>query len=84
MEQDPKIVFSKFCTSFSKDGVVVEVRIFRIETEDTWHLEVINERNTSTVWDNPFETEDAAWSEFLATVEQEGMGAFEDVPTRLH
>lgn len=84
MEEDPDIIFSQLCTKFSKDGLVVEVSIFRVETEDTWHLEVINERNTSTVWDNPFETEDAAWAEFLATVEQEGMGAFEDVPTTLH
>jgi hypothetical protein len=84
VENDPEIIYSSHCTKFAKDGRVVEVSIFRIETETTWHLEVINEQNTSTVWDDPFETDDAAWAEFLSTVEDEGMMAFEDVPTVLH
>jgi hypothetical protein len=84
LEQDPEIIYSPLCTKFSKDGRVVEVNIFRIDAESTWHLEVVNEQNTSTVWDDPFETEDAAWAEFLSTVEDEGMVAFEDVPTVVH
>ena len=84
MEEDPEIVYSSRCTKFSKDGQTVEVNIFRIETESTWHLEVINEQNTSTVWDDPFDSDDEAYSEFLSTVEVEGMGAFEDIPTVVH
>lgn len=84
MEEDPKIVYSSRCTNFSKDGQTVEVNIFRIETESTWHLEVINEQNTSTVWDDPFDSDEEAYAEFLSTVEAEGMGAFEDIPTVVH
>jgi len=80
LENDPEIIFSPSCTKFQKDGRTVEVSIFRVETETTWHLEVINEMNTSTVWDDPFETDIDAYAGFLATVEEEGMGAFEDVP----
>lgn len=80
MEDDPDIIYSSHCAKFSKDGQTVEVNIFRLETETTWHLEVINERNTSTVWDDPFETEDDAYSEFLSTIETEGIEAFEDAP----
>jgi hypothetical protein len=63
---------------------LVEVSIFRIDSETTWHLEVINDQNTSTVWDDPFETDDAAFAEFLSTVEEEGMTAFVDVSPVIH
>ncbi|MFK4769101.1 hypothetical protein [Rhizobium sp. ZW T2_16] len=84
MEADPKITYSSRCTKFAKDGRVVEVNIFRLELETGWNLEVVNEHNTSTVWDDPFETDEEAYAEFLSTVEEEGMAAFEDVPTVVH
>lgn len=84
MEADPEIIYSPYCTKFSKDGQVVEVSIFRLEAETGWILEVVNEQNTSTVWDDPFETDEEAYAEFLSTVEDEGMGTFEDVPTVVH
>jgi len=84
MEADPEIIYSPYCTKFSKDGQVVEVSIFRLEAETGWILEVVNEQNTSTVWDDPFDTDEEAYAEFLSTVEDEGMGAFEDVPTVVH
>jgi len=84
LEDDPEIIYSPFCAKFSKDDRVVEVNIFRVSTESTWHLEVINEMNTSTVWDDPFDSDAAAYAEFMATVEEEGMAAFEDVPMVVH
>ncbi len=84
MEADPNIVYSPRCTKFAKNDRVVEVNIFRLESETGWHLEVVNEQNTSTVWDDPFETDEEAYAEFLSTVEEEGMAAFEDVPTIVH
>jgi hypothetical protein len=84
MEADPKIIYSSRCTKFAKDGQVVEVNIFRLELETAWYLEVVNEQNTSTVWDDPFETDEEAYAEFFSTVEEEGMAAFEDVPTIVH
>ncbi|WP_313200368.1 hypothetical protein [Rhizobium sp.] len=84
MEADPKNIYSPLCTKFSKDGQVVEVNIFRLELETSWHLEVVNAQNTSTVWDDPFETDEEAYAEFLSTVEDEGMAAFEDVPLVVH
>jgi hypothetical protein len=84
LEEDPEITYSPFCAKYEKDGRTVEVSIFRVEPETTWHLEVINEMNTSTVWDDPFDTDADAFAEFMATVEEEGMGAFEDVPRVVH
>jgi hypothetical protein len=84
LSDDPEIIYSHRCTMFSKDDRIVEVNIFRLKHEQVWHLEVVNEQNSSTVWDDPFDTDDAAYEEFLATVRDEGMVAFEDVPTVLH
>lgn|GEM_PF-523051 len=84
MQNDPEIIFSPFCGTFEKDDRTVEVNIFRVEPNTTWHLEVINEMNTSTVWDDPFVSDADAYAEFMATVEEEGMGAFEDVPRVIH
>lgn len=84
LQEDPVIVYSPLCTRFEKDGRVVEVSIFRLEAEASWHLEVINENNTSTVWESSFASDGEAYAEFLSTVADEGMGAFEDVPIVLH
>ncbi len=84
MEKDPEIIYSPFCTTYERDNRTVQVTIFRMESETTWHLEVVNEMNTSTVWEDPFEPDADAFAEFMATVEEEGMGAFEDIPRIVH
>lgn len=39
---------------------------------------MVNANRTSIVWDDPFPSDDAAYAEFLATVEEEGMKVFLD------
>ena len=75
MKNDPEIIYSGHCTRFIKDGVVVDVQIYRLE-DTAWSLEVVNSANTSVVWDDLFETDDEAFAEFMRTVEEEGMAAF--------
>lgn len=76
--KDPNIVLSGHCGPFTRDGVSVEVSIVRLEHESQWTLEIINASRTSIVWDDPFPSDDAAYAEFLATVEEEGMKVFLD------
>lgn len=76
--KDPNIVFSGHCGQYSRDGISVEVSIARLEHEAAWTLEVVNGNRTSIVWDDPFPSDDAAYAEFLATVEVEGMQVFLD------
>lgn len=59
-------------------GITVDVHIIRLEDEPRWTLEVVNHSGTSTVWDDSFVTDDAAWAAFRRTVEAEGMHAFID------
>ena len=64
-----------------KDGVTVDVQIYRLEDAD-WTLEVVDQHGTSTVWDDPFATDRAAHMEFLHSVEEKGMLEFRTSPSR--
>jgi uncharacterized protein len=77
-ERDPNIVTSGLSGTVTEQGITVEVHIIRLEDELGWTLEVVNHSGTSTVWDDPFATDDAAWTAFRRTVEEEGMRAFLD------
>ncbi len=78
-DREPNIVTSGLSRRENQDGVAVDVRICRLETESMWTLEVVNAAGTSTVWDDLFPTDEAANEEFLRTVADEGMAAFLDV-----
>jgi hypothetical protein len=41
--------------------------------EDGWILEVVDEYENSTVWDDPFPTDDAALTEVKKTISEEGI-----------
>ena len=77
-DTDPTIIDSPLSQTISQDGITVQVAIFRLESETKWSLEVVNEAGTSTVWEDPFDTDAAAFEAFLHTVEAEGMDTFLD------
>jgi hypothetical protein len=80
-ERDPNLITSSLSREESRDGVTVRIEIYRLEDRPGWALEVVNDRGTSTVWDELFDTDDAADSAFLETVAAEGMAAFLDGAT---
>ena len=41
-------------------------------------MEVVDEDGTSTVWDDLFDTDQAALDEVLKTIKEEGLSAFRD------
>ena len=78
MERDPDLVRSSFSGPVTRLAVMVRLEIYRLEHDPKWVLEVVNEAGTSTVWDDLFDSDAAAYDAFEATVEHEGMGAFLD------
>jgi hypothetical protein len=82
-DRDPNIIVSGRSQTFSKDGITVDVRIYRLEDEPKWLLEVVNEDGSSIVWDDLFDTDDEAFMAFEEAVEEDGMTTFldDDVPT---
>ena len=59
----------------------VQVEIYKLEDRPGWALEVVNDKDTSTVWDELFDTDDAADAAFREALATEGMAAFHDSAT---
>ncbi|MEA2078950.1 MAG: hypothetical protein U9P00_03680 [Pseudomonadota bacterium] len=66
------LIYSKHCQTVSRNGKTVRVEIYSSGKND-WILEVVDEENNSTVWDDPFPTDDEAFQEFERTLEEEGI-----------
>lgn len=58
MDREPNLIMSGLSQRVARDGVTVDVSIFRLESESGLTLEVVNDRNTSIVWDDTFATDD--------------------------
>ena len=77
VDDDVKIESSPLCQTLKRDGVEIDILIYRIQgSDDGWSLEVVNEEEASTVWDEPFDTDQAALDELMQTIEEEGISAF--------
>lgn len=73
---DPKLIESPLSRTVYVEGEALEICIYRIETDAKWTLEVVDQDSTSTVWDDLFDTEEAALAEALQAIEKEGLEAF--------
>lgn len=75
----PELVDSPLSREITVTGHCLRVEIYG-SRPDEWYLEVVNEAGTSTVWDEPFPTDQAAWATLMETIEAEGVAALvEDV-----
>jgi hypothetical protein len=76
-DEDIEIEYSTLSQSLNRDGVAVEIQIYRIEGSGAgWTLEVEDEEGGSTVWDDEFKIEQAALDEVMKTIKEEGMSVF--------
>ena len=76
-EQEPKIIESALSRNVTKDGITLELCIYKLEDTD-WSLEVVNSNGSSIVWDKLFPTDQAALDEFNKAIAEEGIASFED------
>jgi hypothetical protein len=70
------LIRSKLSGFINQDDMTIEVCIYREDAERTWQLEVVNQEGTSIVWDDRFETEQAAMDEVKGAIETERMASF--------
>ncbi len=77
-DRDPNIIYSGLGGVVTEQGITVELSIHRLEDRPGWAMEVVNQRGTSTVWNELFETDAAAFAEFRRTFDEEGMKEFLD------
>jgi uncharacterized protein len=76
MDEKYKIINSPLSQKITRDGTTIEVLIYRGEHETAWLLEVVDHAGGSTVWDETFQTEQAALNEVLRTIDDEGIACF--------
>ena len=72
-----EIESSFLCRTLDCDGFEVSIFIYRIlRANEGWRLEVFFEDDTSTVWEKPFDTDQAALDEVMRTIDEEGISVF--------
>lgn len=86
MAKKPKLEHSELSGEFTDDGITVLVDIFRLAgSQEDWKMEVVDQDEGLTVWEEPFATDRDAFDEFLATVERDGIRSFlDDVDPAVH
>lgn len=75
MYDERDLIYSPLQQTYSAGGRQVEIHIYRMP-DTGWSLEVVDEHNNSTVWDDLFETDEAALAAALQDLNDEGIEAF--------
>lgn len=74
-DEDITLIHSPLTQTYTADGQTLQIEIYRLEG-GSWVLEVVDELGTSTVWDDPFETDTAALAAALQAIEKDGIRHF--------
>ena len=75
MTDDIEIIHSPLAQTYSAGGHTLCIEIYR-SADSLWILEVVDERGTSTVWDDPFETDKAALEAAFLAIATDGVTSF--------
>jgi hypothetical protein len=75
-EDEPVLVKSPLSTRIENENTFVDIEIYRLEEQNFWTLEVVDELGGSTVWDNEFPSDKAAFEEAILAIEEEGLESF--------
>lgn len=86
MDDDVVLMTSGLSQDMDEDGYLFEIKIYRLEGDATWTLEVVDEDGTSHIWDDQFTTDFSALVEAQKAIRKEGPRAFMygDEPPTLH
>ena len=73
---EPNLVTSGKSKRIVVDGYSFSIDIYRLETDPTWTLEVVDHHGTSHVWDQQFVSDADARDVAINAIETEGALAF--------
>ena len=73
MSQDD-IIMSELCETIVRMGKTIDIKIFS-DDKDGWLLEVVDQYGNSSVWDESFPTDMAAYNEVVEVIHTEGIDA---------
>lgn len=75
-DTEPNVVTSSKSQRVVVDGYLFSIEIYRLETDKTWTLEVVDHEGTSHVWDEQFKSDKDARNAAVEALEREGAIAF--------
>ena len=75
-DDEPNLVTSSKSQRIVVDGYPFAIEIYRLETDKTWSLEVVDHESISHVWDEQFRTDRDARNAAVEALEREGAIAF--------
>lgn len=78
--EDVSLEHSPLEREVERAGVRVKICIYRDKQTPGWHLEVEDQDGGSTVWEDPFDTDQAALDEALSAIDEEGIEALLEAP----
>ena len=76
MNDEPEIERTPLSQSITSGGRTVKVEIYRLKGEITWVLEIEDEFNNSTVWDDAFVSESSALTEAKKSILKDKITSF--------
>lgn len=83
--EDRELEFSPLGGRVTRDGLTVEVYIYRFEgTDEEWTLEVVDHMGATTVWKGLFPDDSDAYAAFERTVAEDGIASFSDTEIVRH
>ncbi len=80
MNSEPIPFESPLSQHVTREGKTVRVDIYE-DGEGGWILEVVDQFNNSTVWDEPFTSDELALAEAMRTIDQEGIASLIGEPS---
>ena len=79
MTQESSLIYSPLQQTVQENGRSAEIHIYR-SLDSLWILEVVDDRNNSTVWEQEFESDQQALETALREIRAVGLAAFCDQP----
>ncbi len=76
MSEEPELEDSPLSGPLTSGGRKVEIQIYRLKGDQAWTLEVVDEYNNSTVWDETFTSDSAALADAKKAILENTVGAF--------
>ena len=76
VEDEPNLITSGKSQRVVIDGYPFSIEIYRLETDKTWTLEVVDPEGTSHVWDDQFRSDKDARNAAIQALGADGAIAF--------
>lgn len=81
MNEEYQVKMSPLSQRMEIDGKEIDVQIYE-DGEGGWLLEVVDEFNNSTVWDDPFPSDQEAMKELQRAIQEDGIDSLIGPPSR--